>query len=122
MTTAEPIPAIDVTEAERRVREDAARPLLVDVREPSEFLDVRAPDAALVPTSTFLLRMAELPADRPLFIICRTGSRSAAVTDYLRRTGRSDVANVTGGMVAWERAGLPVRRGPTAPGEGLIRG
>ena len=41
------IPAIDVREAERRLREDADRPLLLDVREMNEFLDVRAPGAAL---------------------------------------------------------------------------
>jgi rhodanese-related sulfurtransferase len=40
------------------------------------------------------------------------------VTGYLARTGRSSVFNVTGGMDAWERAGLPIRRGPIEPGEG----
>jgi rhodanese-related sulfurtransferase len=46
------------------------------------------------------------------------GSRSAAVTGLLTRNGRSDVVNVAGGMDAWERAGLPVRKGPIDPGEG----
>ena len=40
------------------------------------------------------------------------------MTGYLVRTGRTDVVNVAGGMVAWERAGLPVLRGQPAPGEG----
>ena len=58
-----PIPTIDVTEAERRLREDPARPVLLDVREPSEFASVRAPGAFLVPTSAFMDRIADLPTD-----------------------------------------------------------
>jgi rhodanese-related sulfurtransferase len=113
-----PIPSIDVTEAERRLREDPAGPLLVDVREPVEFAEVRAPGAVLLPMSTFVLRKDELPPDRPLLVICHMGGRSAAVANHLIGSGRADVVNVTGGMDAWERAGLPVRRGAPEPGEG----
>ena len=93
-------------------------PILVDVRERHEFVAVRVPGAILYPTSTFLQRYAELPHDRPVHVICHTGNRSAAVTAFLLRNGWSDVSNVAGGMDAWERAGLEVRRGPLAPGEG----
>ncbi len=118
MSLPSPIPTIDVTEAERRLRDDPASPLLLDVREANEFAAVRAPGAVLVPTSTFMTRVADLPADRPLLVVCHVGGRSAAVTSYLIRTGRTDVVNVAGGMDAWVRAGLPVRRGPVGPGEG----
>jgi rhodanese-related sulfurtransferase len=118
VTISGPTPVVDVTEAERRLREDPARPLLLDVREPNEFAQVRAPGAALLPMSVFTRRVDALPADRPLLVICHTGSRSAAVVGYLLRTGRGDVANVAGGMAAWERAGLPVSRGPVVAGEG----
>lgn len=118
MTMPGALPTVDVQEADRRLREDAPSPLLLDVREPNEFQDVRAPGAALVPTSQFMARMAELPTDRPILVICHSGGRSAAVTGYLARTGRTDVANVAGGMLAWERAGLPILRGRPAPGEG----
>ena len=113
-----PIPTVDATEAERRLRDDPARPLLIDVREDHEFADVRAPGAVLVPTSAFMTRVGELPVDRPLLVICHMGGRSAAVTGYLVRAGRTDVANVAGGMDAWERAGLPVRHGALEAGEG----
>jgi len=113
-----PIPTIDVTEADRRLREDPDGPLLLDVREMGEFVEVRAPGAALVPTSTFMTRVDQLPADRPLLVVCHLGGRSAAVAGYLIRAGRTDVVNVAGGMDAWEKAGLPVRRGPLEPGEG----
>jgi len=114
------LPTIDVAEADRRLREDRTRPILLDVREPNEFVAVRAPGAVLLPTSLFTALMAELPADRPLMVICHTGSRSAAVTGFLARNGRAGVVNVAGGMDAWEKAGLPVRRGPVEPGEGAL--
>lgn len=112
------IPSIDPAEAERRIREDADAPLLVDVREQNEFDEVRAPGAVLMPMSTFAARAGELPADRPLMIMCHTGSRSSAVTGFLTRSGRTDVVNVSGGMEAWERGGLPVKRGTPEPDEG----
>lgn len=120
MNPGAPLPTIDVREAERRLREDPDRPLLVDVREPGEFTTFRAPGAVLLPTSVFAARASELPTDRPLMIVCHVGGRSAAVTGFLVRTGRSDVVNVAGGMDAWEAAGLPVRRGAVEPGEGDV--
>jgi rhodanese-related sulfurtransferase len=69
MNPGSPIPSIDVAEAERRLREDADRPLLVDVRELTEFVEVRAPGAVLMPMSTFAARAGELPADRPLMLV-----------------------------------------------------
>jgi rhodanese-related sulfurtransferase len=121
-SSAPSIPTIDVTEAERRLREDPAAPILLDVREMNEFAEVRVPGAVLVPTSAFMVRVDELPAERPLMVICHMGSRSAAVAGFLIRGGRTDVVNVAGGMDAWERAGLPVERGAVAPGEGDLPG
>ena len=118
MTLPPPIPTIDVAEAERRLREDPDGPILLDVREVNEFGEVRVPGAVLVPTSAFMMRVGELPADRPLMVMCHVGGRSAAVAGFLIRSGRTDVVNVAGGIDAWERAGLPVRRGPVEPGEG----
>jgi rhodanese-related sulfurtransferase len=114
------IPTIDVAEAERRLREDPSEPILLDVREPHEFVEVRVPGALLLPTSVFMARIGEIPPDRPLLVVCHVGGRSAAVVGYLIRAGRSDVVNVAGGMDAWTRAGLPVRRGPLEPGEGAL--
>ncbi len=120
MNSSAGLPSVDVAEADRRLREDPARPVLLDVREQNEFIEVRAPGALLLPTSSLAARIGEVPTDRPLLVVCRTGVRSAAVTGYLARTGRSDVFNVTGGMEAWEQAGLPVRYGPVEPGEGEL--
>jgi rhodanese-related sulfurtransferase len=118
------IPSIDIHEADRRLRDAATAPgplpLVVDVRNPDEFAGVRLPDAVLMPLPAFGVRYRELPADRPLLVLCRTGSRSLTATAHLLRNGFRDVVNVSGGIDAWERAGLPVRRGPVEPGEGEL--
>jgi rhodanese-related sulfurtransferase len=67
-----------------------------------------------------MARAGELPDGRPLLVICHSGNRSAAVVGYLARLGRTDAANVAGGMDAWARAGLPVRRGRLEAGEGEL--
>jgi rhodanese-related sulfurtransferase len=113
------IPTIDVAEAHRRLG-DGADAVLVDVREPGEFAAVRIAGAALYPISTFALRYADLPRDRPLLVMCAAGSRSLAATAHLLRNGWPDVVNVAGGIEAWQRAGLPVRTGPVAGGEGTL--
>ncbi len=114
------VPTIDVLDAAAGADGAPGSPLLVDVRERDEFVSFRAPGAVLYPTSSFLLRFEELPRDRPLHIVCNSGSRSAAVTAWLLRNGWTDVHNVAGGMLAWMRAGLEVRRGVLEPGEGDI--
>jgi rhodanese-related sulfurtransferase len=113
------LPTIDVTEAARRTADAGATgPLVVDVRELSEFIAMRVPGAALVPMSTFAERHAALPRDRQLLVLCASGNRSAAATAFLLRSGWTDVVNVAGGITDWNRAGLPVRSGPPEPGEG----
>lgn len=113
------IPTVDVTEAASRLgRGDTTKPLLVDVREPWEFNDVRVEGAALVPMSVFADRHAELPKDRPILVMCAGGTRSAAATGFLLRSGWTDVANVAGGITDWQQKGLPVRKGEPDPGEG----
>lgn len=114
------IPAIDVREADRLRREASPAPLVVDVREQDEFATVRLDDVVLMPLSSFAARFEELPRDRPLLIMCASGSRSAAATAHLLRNGWPDVTNVSGGIIEWQRAGLPVRRGPVQPSEGEL--
>ncbi len=117
------VPSIDVRQAAARLEaggSDGGGPLLVDVRERHEFAAVGIAGAVLAPASSFLVHVRALPRDRPLLVICRSGSRSAAVASFLLREGFSDVSNVTGGLSAWLQAGLPVRQGTPAAGEGEL--
>ena len=115
-------PAIDVVELERRLSSsDEPRALLVDVREHDEIVAARIDGLVVLPLSQFPLRFRELPTDRPLLIICASGGRSGMASSHLNANGYA-ASNVIGGMHAWERAGLPVKRGALGPGEGELPG
>lgn len=114
------IPSVSVHEAGEQASD--GRALIVDVREADEFARVRVPGSVLVPMSEFVARCNELPADRPLLMLCQSGSRSATATAFLLRQGYAQVVNVSGGIVAWYQAGLPVVTTAPAPGEGDLRG
>lgn len=73
---------------------------VIDVREADELAIARFPDAVHIPLATLPLRMAELPAG-PLVIACHHGGRSARAVQFLRSHGRTDVANLDGGIDAW---------------------
>ena len=117
------VPSIEPREAAAATQAaDAAGPLVVDVREPDEFVAARVEGSVLVPISQFVARHGELPKDRPLLMLCAAGSRSTSATMYLLQNGWTDVRNITGGIGAWQQAGLPVRTGAPAPGEGDLPG
>jgi rhodanese-related sulfurtransferase len=84
-------------------------PFLLDVREPAEFEAGHAPGAVLVPLGTLPDGWSELPTDRPVLCICRSGGRSARATEFLREQG-IDAVNLEGGMQAWSAFGLDVVR------------
>ena len=82
--------------------------MLIDVREKSEYDDVRIPGSVLIPLGELPARLGEIPNDREVYVHCRMGARSARAVDYLRTFGRLNSYNVTGGIDAWQDAGLPV--------------
>jgi rhodanese-related sulfurtransferase len=118
MNRPQAVPALDPLYADLRRRDPVRPALLVDVRERDEFLRVRVEDCRFIPMSQLGVRLDEIPKDRPILVICASGSRSQSVVGYLRQQGWEDVGSVAGGIDGWERLGLPVRRGPVAPGEG----
>lgn len=103
-----PVPEVDVAEL-ARLRETGAP--LIDVRQPDEWEEFRAPGAALIPLGEVPDRVAEVPTDRTVYVICKSGGRSAKAVEYLRGQG-IDAVNVAGGSLAWREAGHPVDSGP----------
>ena len=88
------------------LRDDGA--VLVDVREPWEHEEARIPGAILIPLGEIPERIAEIPADRDVYLHCRLGGRSARATAFLVENGRPRARNVAGGIDAWRGAGLPI--------------
>lgn len=107
-----PEPEISPTEAHRRAL--AGEVLLLDVREDDEWAVGRAAEAVHTPLSRF--DPAAVPADVLVVAVCRVGGRSAMAAQALAARGVS-VANMTGGMKAWEAAGLPVVGEGGRPGQ-----
>ncbi|SBO42737.1 rhodanese-like domain-containing protein [Cyanobium sp. NIES-981] len=83
---------------------------VVDVRTPEEYHgpDGRIPASQLLPLPQLEARAAELPADRPLVLVCHSGSRSALATQQLLKAGRPQVANLRGGLRRWTDEGYPI--------------
>ena len=81
--------------------------LLIDVREKSEYDDVRIPGSVLIPLGDLPARLAELPRDSDVVLVCHGGGRSSRATAWLLDQGYS-CRNITGGMVAYAAAGHPL--------------
>ena len=89
--------------------------VLLDVRERTEFNAGHAPRARNVPLSRLGGSLGGLPEDRTIVTVCRSGARSAHAARILAREGY-DVVNLSGGMFAWARAGMPVVGSSGRPG------
>ncbi len=98
---------LDVQQAYRR---QAAGAVLIDVRQPDEWRQGHALNATLVPLGSLLERLADVPRERDVLLICRSGNRSGAAQRHLLELGYRRVFNVSGGMNAWAAAGLSVSR------------
>ncbi len=105
------VPEIDIEELERRL---PGGPLLVDVREPEEWVDVRIAGAVHIPLAEVPGRVDELPTTGEVLVICARGGRSFNAARFLRAQG-IDAINVAGGTLGWLEAGKPVERG--VPGD-----
>ncbi len=81
--------------------------VLLDVREDNEWAAGRAPGAVHLPMTQLAGRLGEVPDGDPVYVICRSGNRSARVTAYLNSQGWDSV-NVAGGMGSWAREGKPM--------------
>lgn len=78
---------------------------LLDVREPDEWAAGHAPDAHHLPMMEIPARMAEVPTDIDVVVVCRSGGRSGQVVSYLLGNGWDNVRNLDGGMRSWAGAG-----------------
>jgi rhodanese-related sulfurtransferase len=81
---------------------------LLDVREPDEWAAGHAPGAHHLPMMEIPARMAEVPTDAEVVVVCRSGGRSGQVVSYLMGNGWDNVRNLDGGMQRWAASGREV--------------
>jgi len=108
----EELPEIEADDAHAAV---AAGAFLLDVREPDEWAAGHAPGAVHVPMRELPARSGELPRDRLIVAICRSGARSRTIGEVLAADG-FEVANTIGGMRAWAAFGYDVVTDADTPG------
>jgi rhodanese-related sulfurtransferase len=95
------IAEISVDELEERLVEGAR---LIDVRQPYEFDEMRVSGAVLVPLATVPDNVDAFRSEDPVYVICKTGARSARACEFLAAQG-VEAVNVAGGTLAWIRSG-----------------
>lgn len=105
-------PEIDIDKLARSAEEVAT---VIDVREPGEYVSGHVPGATLLPMGQLPSRLGELDRTRPVYVVCASGNRSAAMTDLLVAHG-FDAHSVAGGTGAWARSGRPVETGAPVRG------
>jgi sulfur-carrier protein adenylyltransferase/sulfurtransferase len=91
----------DITPGTLKARlAEADPPLVLDVREPWELDIARLPGTTDIPMGNVSGRLGELPRDREIVVMCRSGGRSRKVAEYLDSKGYK-VSNLAGGILAW---------------------
>lgn len=82
--------------------------VLIDVRSPEEFNGGHLPGALNIPLNTLAQHVDEVPQDQPVFMVCRSGSRSDMACTMLANQGYENLTNIQGGTMRWRAAGYPV--------------
>lgn len=86
---------------------------VLDVREPSEYEAGHVAGAPNIPLQSVPGRLEELPAGKPVYVICASGGRSLQATDFLRQAG-VEAYSVVGGTTAWAAQQREMETGPAA--------
>lgn len=102
--------------AERLAAGGPDAPLVLDVRQATEYRSAHVPGSIHLGAGDLPDRLAELPRDRPIATVCASGYRSSVAASLLRRAGFEDVLWVADGLPAWRANRLPIERGEGTAG------
>jgi phage shock protein E len=102
---ADPIPVVSV---ETMLADTDPHKVILDVREPSETMMGHIAGALLIPLGEIERATGAFADDANVYVVCRSGNRSAFATEALMAAGKTNVKNVEGGMIAWVNAGHPI--------------
>jgi rhodanese-related sulfurtransferase len=85
---------------------------VLDVRQPEEWDQVHIPGTTLIPLGELQNRLSEVPKDKEVVVVCRSGNRSQQGRDILLNGGFDQVTSMAGGVNQWSAAGYPTVSGP----------
>lgn len=85
---------------------------VLDVRTPEEWNDFHVEGSTLIPLNELAVRVNEVPRDREILVVCRSGNRSQEGRDILKAAGFINVTSMAGGLNQWRSAGYPTVSGP----------
>ena len=105
----QPLPA-EISVAQAAQKRDTGA-FMLDVREQSEWDEYHMPNATLIPLGTLADRVSELPRDKEIVVVCRSGNRSQQGREILIKAGFTKVTSMSGGMNDWRSQGLPIATG-----------
>jgi len=109
-STAKPLPAeVSVDDAYKLYSEGT---FLLDVRTQEEWTEYHVPETTLIPLDQLPARLAEVPTDQTIVVVCRSGNRSQQGRDILKQAGYIQVTSMAGGLKTWQAKGYPVTNGP----------
>lgn len=80
----------------------------LDVREPSEWEEAHIPYSTLIPLGELTARLSEIPKNKNIIVVCRSGNRSAVGRDLLLNSGFTNVTSMAGGVSTWQARGYPI--------------
>ncbi|GAC1472808.1 MAG: rhodanese-like domain-containing protein [Chloroflexota bacterium] len=102
------IKEVSPAEAQHRLQERTA--IIVDVREKREWQGGHIQGARHIPLGDLQKRSQEILSAPDVIFVCASGGRSASAAKAFEKEGHENVSSLEGGMGAWQRAGLPVKR------------
>jgi rhodanese-related sulfurtransferase len=109
-SSAAPLPD-EIPVAEASAKRDAGA-FVLDVRTQEEWNEVHIPGATLIPLDQLETRLNEVPKDKEVVVVCRSGNRSKPGRDALKAAGYTQVTSMSGGLKEWQAAKLPTVTGP----------
>lgn len=93
---------IDTEELAEILQDSGSRTIIIDVREPEEYIEAHIPGVPLIPMGEIVGFMDEFDKDREYVFVCRSGQRSFNVAKYFQQSGFDAVHNYAGGMLDWD--------------------
>jgi phage shock protein E len=114
-TTSAPVsaaPLPDTISAAEAAAKREAGAFILDVRSQDEWNEYHIPGSTLIPLDQLEARLNEVPKNKEVVVVCRSGNRSKPGRDALKAAGFTQVTSMAGGLNEWKAAGLPTVAGP----------